>query len=129
MNIKKTNSQPSLPGSFILSHSKRLMNDVVISLDGFKNIKVYYTDTDSIDTHNDDYELLKSKNLIGKDLHQCKNDYGKSDFLCGLILAPKLNYCTLIEEKVILSQRTTFKGYDQNMVGLKFENFFVWRAV
>ena len=32
---KKVNSKPCQLGSFILSHSKRLMNDVIIALDGF----------------------------------------------------------------------------------------------
>ena len=36
---KNVNSQPCHEGSFILSHSKRLMNDVILTLDGFKNIK------------------------------------------------------------------------------------------
>ena len=34
---KKINSQPCLFGFLILSHSKRLLNDVTIALDGFKN--------------------------------------------------------------------------------------------
>ena len=33
----KVTSQPFLFGSLILSHSKRLMNDVISALDGFKN--------------------------------------------------------------------------------------------
>ena len=36
---KKVNSQPCPLGSLILSHSKRLMNDVILALDGFKNNK------------------------------------------------------------------------------------------
>ena len=31
----KINSQPFHLGSFIISHSKRLMNDVIIAIDGF----------------------------------------------------------------------------------------------
>ena len=58
---KKVNSQPCQLGSFILSHSKRLRNDVILALDGFKNNKKFYTDTDSIYIHNDDYEILKTK--------------------------------------------------------------------
>ena len=36
---KKINSQPFQFGSTILSHSKRLMNYVILTLDGFKTIK------------------------------------------------------------------------------------------
>ena len=36
---KKVNSQPFQFGSLILSHSKMLMNDVILALDGLKTIK------------------------------------------------------------------------------------------
>ena len=120
---KKFNSQSCHLGSFILSHSKRLMNDVILALDGFKNKKIYYGCTDSIYTNNNDYEILKTKGLIGKDLCQSKNDYGKGGTLYGLFLAPKNKYCIVMNENGILSQKTTFKGYDQNMVGLNFKDF------
>ena len=68
-------------GSSIFSHSKRLMNDVILALDGFENIKNYYGDTDSIYIHNDAFEILKTKGLIGKNLCQSKNDYGKGGCL------------------------------------------------
>ena len=45
---KKVNSQPCHLGSFILPRSKRLMNDVISALDGFKNNKIYYGDIDSL---------------------------------------------------------------------------------
>ena len=80
---KNVNSQPCHLGSLILSHSKRLMNDVILALDGFKNNKIYYGDTDSVYIHNNDYEILKTKGLIGKDLYQSKNDYGKGGILYG----------------------------------------------
>ena len=50
---KKVNSQPCQLGSFKLSHSKWLMNDDILVLDGFKN-KKNYQDTDSVYTHNED---------------------------------------------------------------------------
>ena len=120
---KKFNSQSCHLGSFLLSQSKRLMNDVKLALDCFKNNKIYYGGTDSIYIHNNDYEILKAKGLIGKDLYQSKNDHGKGGILYGLFLAPKNKYCIVMDETGILSQKTTFKGYDQNMVGLIFKVF------
>ena len=99
------------------------MNDVISALDGFKNNKIYYEDTDSIYIHNDDYEVLKTKGLIGKALYQSKNDYGNGGILYRFFLAPKIKYCIVIDENGILSQKTTFKGYDENMVGLNFKDF------
>ena len=95
---KEVNSQPCQLGLFLLSHSKRLMNDVILALEGFKNIKTYYGDADSVFIYNDDYEIIKTKGLIGKNLYQSKIDYGKRGFLDGLLLAPKFKYCIVIVE-------------------------------
>ena len=66
---KKVNSQPCHLGSLILSHSKRIMIDVLLALHGFKNNKIYYGDTDSIYIHKNDYEILRTIGLIGKNLY------------------------------------------------------------
>ena len=42
------------------------MNDVILALDGFKNNKIYYGDTDSVYIHKNDYNMLIEKGLIGK---------------------------------------------------------------
>ena len=121
---KKINSQPFQFGSCILSHSKRLMNDVILALDGFKNNKIYYGDTDSVYIHKDDYNVLIAKGLVGKKLFQSKNDYGDSaGIIYGLFLAPKVKYCIIIDECGVLSQKTTFKGYNQNINNIKFKDF------
>ena len=113
---KKVFSQPFQFGSFILSHSKRLMNNVILALDGFKNNKIYYGDTDSVYIHKNDYNMLIEKGLVGKDLFQSKNDFGESaGIVYGLFLALKVNYCIVIDENGILSQKTTFKGFNQNI--------------
>ena len=44
---KSINTMPSHFGSFILSHSKRLMNNVIRDRDGFYCNNFYYGDTDS----------------------------------------------------------------------------------
>ena len=62
---KKVNSQPRHLGSFILWHSKRLMNDAKLASDGFKKRKMYYSDTDSMYIHKNDYDILKEQGLIG----------------------------------------------------------------
>ena len=48
---KKINSQSCHLRSFILFHPKRLRDDVILAEDGFKNIKIYYSDTYSIYIH------------------------------------------------------------------------------
>ena len=121
---KKVNSQPFQFGSLILSLSKRLMNDVILALDGFKNNKIYYGDTDSVYIHKNDYNMLIEKELVGKDLFQLKNDYGENaGIVYGLFLAPKVKYCIVIDENGILSQKTTFKGFNQNINNVSFKDF------
>ena len=81
---KKINSQPCHLGAFIISHSKRLMNDVLIALDVFKNHKIYYSDTDSGYFHKNDYNILREKSLIGKELFQSENDNAEAGIIYGL---------------------------------------------
>ena len=121
---KKIISQPFHFGACILSHSKRLMNHVILALDGFKNNTIYYGDTDSVYIHKDDYNILIEKRLVGKDLFQSKNDYGdNAGILYGLFLAPKVKYCIIIDESGVLSQKATFKAFNQNINYKKFKDF------
>jgi len=100
------------------------MNDVILALDGFKNNKIYYGDTDSVYIHKNDCNVLIEKVLVGKDLFQSKNDYGENaGIVYGLFLAPKVKYCIVIGEDGVLSQRTTFKGFNQNIKNITFKDF------
>ena len=40
-----------------------------------------------------------------------------------MFLAPKIKYCIVIDENGMISQKTTFKGYDQSTVGLNSKEF------
>ena len=107
--VKKINSQPCHFGSIILSYSKRLMNDVIIALDGFKIYKIFYSDTDSVYIHKNYYNILKEKKLIGKNLFQSKNDYGDAGIVYGLFLAPKIKFCILIDDDGLLQKKLLSK--------------------
>ena len=68
--------------------------------------------------------MLIEKGLVGKDLFHSKNDYGESSgIVYGLFLAPKVKYCILIDENGILSQKTTFKGFNQDIKNITFKDF------
>ena len=121
---KKINSQPFQFGSTILSHSKGLMNDVILALNGFKNNKIYYGDTDSVYIQKNDYNILDENGLIGKGLWQSKNDYGdNAGIIYGLFLAPEVKYCIVIDENGVLSQKTTLKKFNQNINDITFKDF------
>ena len=73
---KSINTMPSHFGSYILSHSKRLMNNVIKQINGFYNNNIYYTDTDSLYIHKKYWSNLVDNEFVGKSLGLGKNDYG-----------------------------------------------------
>ena len=48
---KLINTLPSRSGSYILSHSERIKNEVINQIRGFYNNSFYYEDTDSTLVH------------------------------------------------------------------------------
>ena len=88
---KSINTMPSHFVSYILSHSKRLMNNVFSEIDAFYTNVIYYTDTDSGYFHKKYWNKLDEKEFVGKKLGQGKNDYGDSGIFYAWFLAPKKN--------------------------------------
>ena len=64
--VKKVNTMPLHLGAFVLSNSKRNMNNFKNAIDGFYTNDVYYTDTDSLYIENKPRDKLEKLNLIGK---------------------------------------------------------------
>ena len=65
---KSVNMMPSHFGSFILSHSERLMNKVFHEIDRFYCYCIYYGDTDSGYIHKKHWSSLVEKGFVGKSL-------------------------------------------------------------
>ena len=118
---KSINTMPSHFGSFILSHSKRLMDDVIKQIDGFYNNSFYYTDTDSLYIHKKYWSTLVAKGFVGKSLGLGKNDYGDSGIFYAWFLAPKTKYCLVIDDFGIISAKRIFKGYSEEHRMIKLE--------
>ena len=96
--VKKVNTLPLQLAVFILSNSKRIMNNFIHAIDEFYSNDVYYTDTDSLYIENKHWEKLKEKNLVVVDLLQGKVDYRDGGIFYGLFLAAKINYCLTIKK-------------------------------
>ena len=120
---KSINTMPSLFGSYILSHSKRLMNVVFHEIDGFYNNIIYYTDTDSGYIHKKYWDKLDKKSYVGKKLGRGKNDYGDSGIFYVWFLAPKIKYCLVIDAFGIISAKRTFKGYSEEHRMIKLDEY------
>ena len=120
---KSINTMPSHFGSFILSHSKRLMNKVFNEIDGFYSNNIYYGDTDSGYIHKKHWSTLVGKGFVGKSLGQGKNDYGNSGIFYTWFLAPKVKYCLVIDDFGVISAKRTFKGYSEEHRMIKLDEY------
>ena len=120
---KSVNTMPSHFGSFILSHSKRLMNNVFREIDGFYSNNIYYGDTDSRYIHKKHWSTLVEKGFVGKSLGLGKNEYGNSGIFYAWFLAPKIKYCLVIDDYGIISAKRIFKGYSEEHRLIKVEEY------
>ena len=73
--VKKINTMPLHSGAFVLSNSKRIMNNFIHANNGFYTNDVNYKDTDSFYIENKHWDNLDKAGLVGKNLLQGKNDY------------------------------------------------------
>ena len=98
-------------GAFVLSNSKRIMNNFIHAINGFYTNDAYYTDTDSLYIEKKHWDKLNKAGLVGKGLLQGKNDYKDGCIFYGLFLAPKIKYCLTINQYGVIDEQITFKGF------------------
>ena len=122
--IKKINTMPLHLGAFVLSNSKRIMNNFIHAINGFYTNNVYYTDYDSLYIENRHWEKLDQAGLVGKNLLQGKNDYKDGGIFYGLFLAPKIKYCLIINKYGVISEKKTFKGFTNVSDNLDRKEYF-----
>ena len=58
------------------------------------------------------WDVVDKANLVGKYLWPCKNDYETGGIFYGLSLAPKIKYCSIINELGVIQQHMTSKGFN-----------------
>ena len=124
VEFKKLNSIPLHLDAFVLSNSKRIMNNFVHAIDGFYTNDVYYTDTDSLYIENNHWDKLDKAGLVGKNLLQGKNDYKDGGIFYGLFVAPKIKYCLTISKYGVIDERKTFKGFTNFSDNLDRKEYF-----
>ena len=120
---KSINTMPSHFGNCLLSHSNRLMNDVIKELGGFYINIIYYTDTDSLYIHKNYWFSLVENGFVGKSLGLVKNDYGNSGIFHAWFLAPKIKYCLVINDFGVISAKRTSKGYSEEHRVIKLDEY------
>ena len=72
--VESIKTMPSHFGSYILSHSSRLMNDVFNPLGGFQIDSIHYGDTDSLYIHKQYWSDLVNNGFVGRTLGLSKID-------------------------------------------------------
>ena len=85
------NQMPCHLGSFVLSHSKRLMNIAICEIKGFYRNNICYGDIDSACIHKRHWSTLVDNGYVGKSLRLGKNDYGDAGIFYAWFRAPKKN--------------------------------------
>ena len=73
--VNKLNTMPLHLGAFVLSNSKKIMNNFIHAINGFYTNDVYYIDTDSLYIENKHWNKLDKAGFVGKGLLEGKNDY------------------------------------------------------
>ena len=122
--VKKLNTMPLHLGAFVLSNSKRIMNNFIHAVNGFYTNDVYYTDTDSLYIENKHWDKLGKAGLVGKNLLQGKNDYKEGGIFYGLFLAPEIKYCLTINKYGVIDQHKTFKAFTNVSDNLDRKEYF-----
>ena len=82
-------------GAFVLSNSKRIMNNFIHAINGFYTNVVFYTDTDSLYIENKHWNKLNDAKFFREKRLQGKNDFNDGGIWYGLFLAPK-TFCLTI---------------------------------
>ena len=112
-------------GAFVISNSKRIMNNFIHAVDGFYSNDVYYTDTDSLYLENKHWDKLNNAGLVGKNRLQGKNDFKNGGIFYGLFFAPKIKYCLTINKYGIIDEHKTFKGFRNVSENLDTKEYFI----
>ena len=87
--VKSMNNMPSHFGSYILPHSKRLVNEVIDQIGGFYINSFHYGDTDSTYFPRKYWSSIVEIGFVVKSLGLRKNDNGNSGFLMYGFWLPK----------------------------------------
>ena len=85
--VKKLNAMPLHVGAFVLSNSKRIMNNYIHAINGFYTNDVYYSDTDSLYIEIKHWDQLDKTGLVGKNLLQERKDYKDGSIFLRIVLS------------------------------------------
>ena len=103
---------PAHLGAFILSNSKRIMNNFIKELNNIFIKSINYGDTDSLYTEKKYWDVLDKTTLVGKELCRGKNDDEVGGVFYSCFLPPKTKNCSTICEYGVFQEYKTFKKFN-----------------
>ena len=110
--------------AFVLSNSKRIMNDFIHAVIGFYTNDVYYTDTDSLYIKNKHWDKLDKVGLVGKNFLKGKNYYKDGGIFYGPFLSPEIKLNLTIFKHGVIDEHKTFKGFTNVSDNLDRKEYF-----
>ena len=110
--------------AFVLSNSKRNMNNFIHAIGGFYTNDVYHTDTDSLYIENKHWDKLDKAGLVGKSQLRGKNDYKEGGIWYGLFLALKIKYFLTKNKYSVIDEHKTFEGFTNVSDNLDRKEYF-----
>ena len=123
--VKKLITKPLHLGAFVLSNSKRIVNNFIHPIIGLFTNNVYFTDTDSLFIENKNWDKLDKAGLPGKGLIQGKNDFKIGGVFYSLFLAPNIKYVLTVIEFVVIDAHKTFKEFTNVSDNLGRKEYFL----
>ena len=80
-------------------------------INGFYKNSLNYGDMVSLYIEKIYWDVLDIAGLVGSNLCEVKNDYETGGIFYGLFLAPKIKYCSTVDNYAIRQEHKTFKGF------------------
>ena len=96
---------------------------IIIQKRGFYERSIHYGDTGSMYIQKKYWAKLVNIGFVGKDLGLGKNEYSDSDTFFAWFLIPKIKYCSVIDDFVVISAKRTFKGFNEGHRMIRFKKF------
>ena len=88
--VEKLYTMPLHLGSFVLSNSKRIMNNFIHAINGLFTKDGFYGDTDSLSIEIKHWDKLVKAGLVGENLLQNLNEYKDGGIFHGLFVAAEI---------------------------------------
>ena len=108
------NRLPSHLVAFILSNSRRNLNNFIREINGFYSNSIYYTDTDKLYIGKKNLDVLDKAGLFRSRLCQGKSSFKSGGKFYGIYLSSETKYVLTRNEIGVMEKQKTFHGFNNS---------------